>query len=76
MDEYKEYIYMRRPHYRNLEVGNLAKQKELRRKLECNSFKWYMDNVAFDQSVKYPPIEPPDFAKGEVACFLLFWFIL
>ncbi|GFS39403.1 n-acetylgalactosaminyltransferase 6 [Trichonephila inaurata madagascariensis] len=65
MDEYKEYLYMRRPHYRGLEVGNLTEQKLLRKRLGCKSFKWFMENVAFDQPKKYPPIEPPDYAKGE-----------
>lgn len=66
MDEYKEYLYMRRPHYRELDVGNLTEQKEIRSKLGCKPFKWYITNVAFDQPKKYPPIEPPDYAKGEV----------
>ncbi|CAL1267075.1 unnamed protein product [Larinioides sclopetarius] len=66
MDEYKEFLYMRRPHYRGLEVGNLTEQKLLRKRLGCKSFKWFMENVAFDQPKKYPPIEPPDYAKGEV----------
>lgn len=67
MDEYKEFLYIRRPHYRNLDAGNLTKQKELRRNLRCKSFKWYIETVAFDQPIKYPPIEPPDIAKGEVS---------
>lgn len=58
---------MRRPHYRVLDVGNLTEQKELRSKLLCKSFGWFMENVAFDQPKKYPPIEPPDYAKGEVS---------
>ncbi|XP_054709376.1 putative polypeptide N-acetylgalactosaminyltransferase 10 [Uloborus diversus] len=66
MDEYKEFLYMRRPHYRVIEVGNLTEQKALRKKLECKSFRWFMENVAFDQPKKYPPIEPPDYAKGEL----------
>lgn len=66
MDEYKEYLYMRRPHYRHLDPGDLTKQKALREKLYCKPFKWFMDTVAFDQPKKYPPIEPPDYAKGEI----------
>lgn len=66
MDEYKDFLYMRRPQYRLLEVNDLSRQKELRKKLNCKSFKWFMENVAFDQLKKYPPIEPPDFAKGEI----------
>ncbi|XP_067138577.1 putative polypeptide N-acetylgalactosaminyltransferase 10 isoform X2 [Centruroides vittatus] len=66
MDEYKDFLYMRRPQYRLLEVNDLSRQKELRKKLNCKPFKWFMENVAFDQLKKYPPIEPPDFAKGEI----------
>ncbi|XP_054721610.1 putative polypeptide N-acetylgalactosaminyltransferase 10 [Uloborus diversus] len=66
MDEYKEYLYMRKPHYRNLDAGSLTEQKNLRKKLNCKSFRWFMENVAFDQPKKYPPIEPPDYAKGEI----------
>ena len=39
MDEYKEYIYARRPHYRNLDTGDISKQKSIREKLKCKSFK-------------------------------------
>jgi polypeptide N-acetylgalactosaminyltransferase len=66
MDEYKEYLYKRRPQYRNIDVGDISKQKELREKLHCKSFKWFMENIAFDLPKKYPPIEPPDFAQGEI----------
>jgi hypothetical protein len=81
MDEYKEYLYKRRPHYRNIDTGDISKQKELREKLHCKSFRWFMENVAFDLPKKYPPIEPPDFAQGEVCyraqllCFCLCLFV-
>ena len=35
MDEYKEYLYLRRPQYRNLEVGDLSAQNEIRERLQC-----------------------------------------
>lgn len=66
MDEYKEYLYQRRPHYRNLEYGSITKQKALRERLNCKPFKWFMEKIAFDQPLKYPPVEPPDFAWGSV----------
>ena len=66
MDEYKEYLYLRRPQYRNLEVGDLWAQHGIRERLKCKPFKWFMKNIAFDLPKKYPPIEPPDFASGEV----------
>lgn len=67
MDEYAEYLYKRRPHYRNIDPGDLTKQKDLRKQLQCKPFKWFMENVAFDLPKKYPPVEPPDIAKGRVS---------
>lgn len=69
MDEYAEYLYMRRPHYRNIDPGDLTAQKEIRKKLNCKPFKWFMENIAFDLPLKFPPIEPPDFGQGEVSSF-------
>ncbi|XP_043255319.1 N-acetylgalactosaminyltransferase 6 isoform X1 [Colletes gigas] len=66
MDEYAEYIYKRRPHLRSLNPGNLTEQRNLRHKLHCKPFKWFMDNIAFDLVDVYPPIEPDDFASGEI----------
>src|SRR5271154_5360854 len=66
MDEYKDYIYMRRPHYRMIPTGDLTKQKAVREKLKCKSFKWFMEEIAFDLPKKYPPVEPPDGANGEI----------
>ncbi|XP_044011131.1 N-acetylgalactosaminyltransferase 6 [Aphidius gifuensis] len=66
MDEYAEFIYRRRPHLRTLNPGDLTEQKALRNKLKCKSFKWFMDNIAFDLVEVYPPVEPDDFAYGEI----------
>lgn len=66
MDEYAEFIYDHRPHYRNLDAGDLTAQKEIREKLKCKSFKWFMTEVAFDLVKFYPPVEPPPLAEGEV----------
>ncbi|KAG0414749.1 hypothetical protein HPB47_008078 [Ixodes persulcatus] len=67
MDEYKEHLYHRRPHYRHLDPGDLTAQKALRKRLNCKSFKWFMEQVAFDQPSKYPAVEPPDYAWGEAS---------
>ena len=44
--------------------GDISKQLELRERLKCKPFKWFMENVAFDLVKKYPPVEPEDFASG------------
>ncbi|XP_008839971.1 polypeptide N-acetylgalactosaminyltransferase 5 [Nannospalax galili] len=47
LDEYKELFYGHGDHLidQGLDVGNLTQQRELRKKLNCKSFKWYLENV-------------------------------
>ena len=70
MDEYAEYLYKRKPHYRDIDAGDLTHQKQLRKQLQCKPFKWFIEHVAFDLPKKYPPIEPDNVANGTVS-FLL-----
>ncbi|KAI5732458.1 hypothetical protein M8J76_000430 [Diaphorina citri] len=71
MDEYAEYIYKRKPHYRSLDPGDLTAQREIRTRLKCKPFKWFIETVAFDLVKKYPPVEPPDFAWGQISSQVL-----
>ncbi|KAG1687667.1 putative polypeptide N-acetylgalactosaminyltransferase 10 [Nymphon striatum] len=66
MDEYGEYIYIRKPHLRNVDPGDLSIPFKIRKTLKCKPFKWFMDEVAFDLQDRYPAIEPPDYASGEI----------
>ena len=66
MDEYAEYLYLRRPNYRNLDPGDISKQKALRERLQCKSFKWFMEEIAFDLPLIYPPVEPEDYVSGYI----------
>jgi len=66
MDEYADFLYRRRPHLKSVDPGDLTEQKKLRKKLKCKPFKWFMEAVAFDLVENYPPIEPDDFAHGEI----------
>uniref|UniRef100_A0A1A8LAP7 Polypeptide N-acetylgalactosaminyltransferase n=2 Tax=Nothobranchius TaxID=28779 RepID=A0A1A8LAP7_9TELE len=66
MDEYAEYVYQRRPEYRHLSAGDMTAQKELRNRLSCKRFKWFMQEVAWDLPRHYPPVEPPAAAWGEI----------
>ena len=47
-------------------AGDISKQLELRERLKCKPFKWFMENIAFDLVKKYPPVEPQDFASGRL----------
>ncbi|VEN40364.1 unnamed protein product, partial [Callosobruchus maculatus] len=66
MDEYAQYLYKRRPHYKLIDAGDLSEQKALRKRLKCKPFKWFMEKIAFDLPLKYPPVEPGDFGVGEI----------
>ncbi|KRZ32377.1 putative polypeptide N-acetylgalactosaminyltransferase 10 [Trichinella pseudospiralis] len=66
MDEYKEYLYLRLPRLRNVDPGDLTKQREVRQRLKCNGFDWFMKNVMFDQPKHYPLVEPPDVMSGRI----------
>uniref|UniRef100_A0A8C6TLS6 Polypeptide N-acetylgalactosaminyltransferase n=1 Tax=Neogobius melanostomus TaxID=47308 RepID=A0A8C6TLS6_9GOBI len=62
MDEFAEFVYQRRPEYRHLSAGDMTAQKELRAKLGCKRFQWFMKEVAWDLPKHYPqwsPLLPP-----------------
>lgn len=72
MDEYAEYVYQHRPEYRHLSAGDMTAQKELRSRLSCKNFRWFMSEVAWDLPRHYPPVEPPAAAWGEVKAKMSF----
>ena len=47
-------------------AGDITRQKELRERLKCKTFKWFMEEIAFDQDAHYPAVIPPDFASGKI----------
>lgn len=65
-DEYKNYFYQRRPEVQSIDTGDLSEQKALRNRLQCRTFKWFMDTIAYDIPRHYPMVEPPSGASGKL----------
>lgn len=64
-DEFKEYFYTREPTIRGYPIGNITGQLELKKKHQCKSFKWFIENIATEIVEKFP-FPPPNKGWGEV----------
>lgn len=45
MDDYKSIYYTNRADAPNVPYGDVTDRKELRRRLQCMSFDWYLKNI-------------------------------
>ncbi|XP_075266447.1 N-acetylgalactosaminyltransferase 7-like [Convolutriloba macropyga] len=58
MDEYKEDFYISRPNLVGKNFGDVSEMKKIREQCNAdktrNSFKWFMENVAYDLPKYYP----------------------
>ena len=63
MDEYKQFFYDWRPECKDLEIGSLRRQKSLRRRLQCKSFEWYIQEIAYDIPIRFPTSIPDNGAE-------------
>lgn len=52
------------PHLTVIPVGNLAEQRDLKNRLHCKPFKWFLDNLATDFLNLYPILDPAEYASG------------
>ncbi|XP_069980081.1 polypeptide N-acetylgalactosaminyltransferase 2 isoform X3 [Penaeus vannamei] len=62
MDDYKKYYYSAVPLAKSVNFGNIQTRLELRNRLKCNNFKWYMDNV-------YPELTVPNAGHATFGVF-------
>jgi len=67
--EYREYFYTREPTVRGYPIGDVSEQLAFKKRHKCHSFKWFLENVAFEVLERFPP-PPPNIGWGEV-CQLL-----
>lgn len=58
MDDYIEHYFQVNSHAKNVYYGNITDRLELRQKLKCKSFQWYMENV-------YPDLALPEAPSAE-----------
>ncbi|KAK7105098.1 N-acetylgalactosaminyltransferase 7-like [Littorina saxatilis] len=63
-EEFREYFYTREPMVRGYPIGDISKQVQFKKDNNCKSFKWFMDNVAYEVYDLYP-LPPRNKAWGE-----------
>ncbi|KAK2854484.1 hypothetical protein Q7C36_006353 [Tachysurus vachellii] len=63
MDEYKEQYFALRPELRNRDFGDISDRVALRKRLQCHTFKWYLDQVYPEMQLSSPQnkAQPPVF---------------
>lgn len=68
MDEYKDIVYAWDPgRYERIDAGDLTKQKEIRQRLNCKPFRYFVEEIAPDLLTRYPTIKKtPVFASGQI----------
>uniref|UniRef100_A0A672IHW7 Polypeptide N-acetylgalactosaminyltransferase n=1 Tax=Salarias fasciatus TaxID=181472 RepID=A0A672IHW7_SALFA len=64
-DEYKDYFYASRPETLTLAYGDIGALKRFREEHRCKSFKWFMEEIAYDIPLHYP-LPPKNVEWGEI----------
>ncbi|KAG9347029.1 hypothetical protein JZ751_005956 [Albula glossodonta] len=64
-DEYRDYFYASRPETQTLAHGDIGPLKKFREEHQCKSFKWFMEEIAYDITAHYP-LPPKNVDWGEI----------
>ena len=62
LDGHKELFYRFVPHARDIDIGDISSRVNLRKRLNCKSFDWYLDNL-----LPMLPTEKRLLASGQVS---------
>jgi polypeptide N-acetylgalactosaminyltransferase len=73
--EYKEFFYTREPMARYTELGDITEQLKLKERLQCKSFDWFMNNIAYDMLEEFPKL-PKVIIKFFFLSRVFFFYIL
>ena len=65
-EEFQEYFYTREPTIRGYPIGDISEQLKFKEDHKCKSFRWFMENIAYEVFEKFPP-PPPNQGWGEVS---------
>ncbi|XP_078000822.1 N-acetylgalactosaminyltransferase 7-like [Glandiceps talaboti] len=69
MDDYKENYYAKNPRMLSkIDYGDISAQLHFRKDNKCNSFQWFLENIAYDVIKWYPP-PPVNQYWGEIRPF-------
>lgn len=63
MDEFKEIFYVMRLQFKEKLFGDVLERKVFCEKLNCKSFKWYLENVILELNI----LDMYFFGRGEVS---------
>ncbi|XP_061419920.1 N-acetylgalactosaminyltransferase 7 isoform X1 [Lethenteron reissneri] len=64
-DEYRDYFYASRPETQGIAYGDVTELKKFREDHNCKSFRWFMENIAYDIPEFYP-LPPRNVDWGEI----------
>ncbi len=67
LDDYKSFVYaMKSQSFRDIDAGDISERQELRKRLHCKSFSWYLQSII--PELRIPDLNP--LGRGEVRIVL------